>query len=130
MLPKKFVECNFQKSCDLSLVKDRNGSLRLKLERDHPVLVQHSNFHTQGWRANRDISLLLSKSDHSIPSVDDILATEKYTTGYACKGHEPTGALSDLFSDIVNNCDESSSKTSKSLCTKLLMNTVKRESSS
>ena len=33
-----------------ALVKDRNGSMRL--ERDHPVLLQHSKSHTQGWRAN------------------------------------------------------------------------------
>lgn len=100
------------------------------MERDHPVLVQHSKFHTQGWRANGDISLILSKSDPSNPSVDEILATEKYITGYACKGNQPTGALSDLFSDMVNNSDESSGETSKSLCTKLLMNTVKRDISS
>jgi hypothetical protein len=30
---------------------------------DHPMLVQHSRFHTQGWRANGDVSLFLSKSD-------------------------------------------------------------------
>lgn len=113
-----------------AIVKDRNGSLRLEMERDHPVLVQHSRFHTQGWRANGDISLILSKSDPSNPSVDEIIATEKYVTGYACKGNEPTGALSDLFSDMVNCADESSGTTGKSLCTKLLMNTVKRDVSS
>lgn len=113
-----------------AIVKDRNGSLRQEMERDHPVLVQHSRFHTQGWRANGDISLILSKSDPSNPSVDEIIATEKYITGYACKGNEPTGALSDLFSDMVNCADESSGTTGKSLCTKLLMNTVKRDVSS
>ena len=56
--------------------KDRNGSLRLEMARDHPVLVQHSKFHTQGWRANGDISLILSKRDPSNPFVDIILATE------------------------------------------------------
>jgi hypothetical protein len=35
-----------------ALVKDKNGSLRLEMSRDHPSLVQHSRFHTQGWRAN------------------------------------------------------------------------------
>lgn len=64
-----------------AIVKDKNGSLRLEMERDHPVLVQHSKFHTQGWIANGDISLILSKSDPSNPSVDEILATEKYITG-------------------------------------------------
>lgn len=113
-----------------AIVKDRNGSLRLEMERDHPVLVQHSRFHTQGLRANGDISLILSKSDPSNPSVDEIIATEKYITGYACKGNEPTGALSDLFSDMVNCADECSGTTGKSRCTKLLMNTVKRDISS
>lgn len=113
-----------------AIVKDRNGSLRLEMERDHPVLVQHSKFHTQGWRANGDISLILSKGGSANPSVDDILATEKYITGYACKGNEPTGAISDLFSDMVNCADDSTSKSAGSLCTKLLMNTVKRDVSS
>lgn len=100
-----------------AIVKDQNGSLPLEMERDHLVLVQHSRFHTQGWRANGDISLILSKSDPSNPSVDEIIATEKYITGYACKGNEPTGAHSDLFSDMVNCADESSGTTGKSLCT-------------
>jgi signal recognition particle subunit SEC65 len=112
-----------------ALVKDKNGSLRLEMERDHPVLVQHSRFHTQGWRANGDISLILSKSDPKNPSVDEIMATEKYITGYACKGNQPTGAIADLFSDMVNCADENSA-TGKSLCTKLLMTTVKRDVSS
>ena len=96
------------------------------MARDHPVLVQHSQFHTQAWRANGDISLIISKSDPENPSVDDIIATEKYITGYACKGNEPTGAVCDLFNDMVNSTDESSGQNTKSLCTKLLMGTVKR----
>ena len=109
------------------IVKDRNGSLRLELERDHPMLVQHSRFHTQGWRANGDISLILSKSNPDNPSVDEILACEKYITGYACKGGEPTGAVADLFNDFVNCADDSTGATPKSLCTRLLMTTVKRD---
>jgi hypothetical protein len=35
----------------------------LEMAGDHPMLVQHSRFHTQGWRANGDVSLFLSKSD-------------------------------------------------------------------
>ena len=38
------------------LVRDRTGCLRLEMERDHPALVQHSQIHTQAWRANGDIS--------------------------------------------------------------------------
>jgi hypothetical protein len=95
---------------------------------DHPMLVQHSRFHTQGRRANGDASLILSKSDPDNPSVDEILAVEKYVSGYACKGNQPTGSVVDLFKDIVNSCsDESTSTTPKSMCTKLLMNTVKRD---
>jgi hypothetical protein len=90
------------------LAKDRNGSLRLEMARDHPVLVQHSQFHTQAWRANGDISLIISKSGPENPSVDDIIATEKYITGYACKDNEPTGAVCDLFNDMANSTDENS----------------------
>jgi hypothetical protein len=65
-------------------------------------LVQHSQYHTQAWRANGDISLILSKNGPENPSVDEIIAVEKYITGYACKGNEPTGAIADLFNDMVN----------------------------
>lgn len=84
-----------------AIVKDRNGLLRLEIERDHPVLVQHSKIHTQGWRANKDFSLILFKGGSANTSVD-IITTEKYITRYACKGNEPTGAISDLFSDMGN----------------------------
>lgn len=113
-----------------AIVRDKNGSLRLEMSRDHPMLVQHSIYYTQGWRANGDIFLILSKSEPENPSVDDIIATEKYVTGYACKGNEPTGAVVDLFNDMANAADESSGATAKSVCTKLLMNTVKRDVSS
>ena len=53
---------------------------------------------------------------------------EKYVSGYACKGNQPTGSVVDLFKDFANSCsDESTSTTPKSMCTKLLMNTVKRD---
>ena len=44
-----------------ALVKDNNGSLQLEMSRDHPSLVQHSRFHTQGWRANGDVSYYIKK---------------------------------------------------------------------
>ena len=47
-------------------------------------------------------------------------------SGYACKGNQPTGAVVDLFNDLVNSADEFTGATAKSICTKLLMQTVKR----
>ena len=41
------------------IVKDKNGSLRLEMERDHPMLAQNSKFMTQGWRANGNLSVIL-----------------------------------------------------------------------
>ena len=70
-----------------AIVRDKNKSLRLEMPRDHPRLVQNSKFHTQGWRANGDISIILSKSDPANPSIAEIIATEKYVSGYACKGN-------------------------------------------
>ena len=107
-----------------AIVKDRNGRPRLAMVRDHPMLVQHSKYHTQAWRANGDISLIIGTSDPANPSVDDIIGMEKYVCGYACKGNEPTGATIDLFSDIVSSSDSTSAM---SLCSKLLMETVKRD---
>ena len=65
-----------------ALVKDKNGSLRLEMSRDHQNLVQHSRVHTQGWRANGDISIILSKNNPENPSVDEINCTERYITMY------------------------------------------------
>lgn len=100
------------------------------MARDHPTIVQHSQFHTHGWRANGDISIIISKSNPENPSVDEIIATERYVSGYACKGNQPTGALVELFHDLAYNQDECSTANAKSICTKLLMNTVKRDISS
>ena len=52
-----------------------------------------------------DISIILSKSDPANPSVNEIIAAERYVSGYACKGNEVTGAQVDLFKHIA---DESS----------------------
>ena len=60
------------------------------MKRNHPFLVQHSKFHTQGWRANGDMSLILSTSGPDNLSVEEILAVEKYTTAYYCKGNQST----------------------------------------
>ena len=43
------------------------------------------------------------------------MATEKYTIGYASTGNQATGAVADLLN------------VAKPVCTKLLMNTVKRD---
>ncbi|MEW8548277.1 MAG: hypothetical protein AB2693_32635 [Candidatus Thiodiazotropha sp.] len=74
--------------------------------------------------------IILSKSSPENPSYEDIIATEKYITGYACKGNEPTGAVLELFNDIANSADECTGASAQSICTKLLMNTVKRDISS
>ena len=56
------------------------------------------------------------------PSVN-IIATERYVSGYACKGSEYTGAHVNVFNDLANV----SGATAKPLCTKLLMHTIKRD---
>ena len=92
-----------------AIVKDKNNCDRLELERDHPMLVQHSKYHTRGWRANGDKSLILSRS-----YLDDLSVDEYYVTGYACKGKESTGSLVDLFNDMRKDADEAARATAKS----------------
>ena len=75
-----------------------------------------------------EMSLIISKSDPENPSVEETLSVEKYVSGYACKGNRPTGAVLDLFNNLVN-CTDESGATANSICTKLLMETVKRDSS-
>lgn len=100
------------------------------MPRDHPMLVQQSMYRTQGWRANGDISLILSKSSPANSSNEDIIATEKCITGYACKGNEPAGAVMEFFNDTANSADESTGASAQSVCTKLLMKTKQLDETS
>ena len=72
-------------------------------------------------------SINIGKSDPTNPSVEDILGMDKYVCGYACKGNEPSGAMLDLFGDMVHSSEDSGATNAKSLCSKLLINTVKRD---
>ena len=110
------------------IVEDHNGAPRLEMPRDHPRVVQHSRYLMQSWRANGDVSLILSNSPPDNPSTDDIIAIIDYVCGYACKDSEPTGATADLFRDMVNAVDaaDADQVTGKSMCTKMLIKTVGR----
>ena len=110
------------------IVEDHNGAPRLEMPRDHPRVVQHSRYQIQSWRANGDVSLILSNSPPDNPSTDDIIAIIDYVCGYACKDSEPTGATADLFKDMVNAVDttDADQVTGKSMCAKMLIKTVGR----
>ena len=110
------------------IVDDHNGAPRLEMPRDHPRMVQHSRYQMQSWRANGDVSLILSNSSPDNPSTDDIIAIIDYVCGYACKDSEPTGATADLFEDMVNAVDstDASQVSGKSVCAKMLIKTVGR----
>jgi hypothetical protein len=56
-----------------------------------------------------------------------MLSVENYVSGYAYQGNQPTGAVVDLFNDLVNCADEFTGATAKSICTKLLMQTAKMD---
>ena len=112
------------------VVEDHNGAPRLEMPRDHPCVVQHSRYQVQSWRANGDVSVILSSSPDppDNPSTDDIIAIIDYVCGYACKDSEPTGATADLFKDMVNAVDiaDAGQVTGKSICAKMLIKTVGR----
>ena len=99
------------------------------MPRDDPRVVQHSGYQLQLWRANGDVSLILSNSPPDNPSTDDnIIAIIDYECGCACKDSEPTGAAAYLFKDMVNAVDagDSDQVTGKSMSAKMLMKTVGR----
>lgn len=73
-----------------------------------------------------DISLIVSQSCLDNPSVNEIIATEKYIIGYACKGNKTSEALSDLFSEMID-LSASKNETAQTFCQKYLTNTVKRD---
>ena len=110
------------------IVEDHNGATCLEMPRDHPRVVQHSRYQIQSWRANGDVSLILSNSPPENPSTDDIIAIIDYVCGYACKDSKPTGATADLFKDMVNAVDavDADQVTGKSMCAKMLIKTVGR----
>ena len=112
------------------IVGDHNGAPQLEMPHDHPCMVQHSRYQIQSWRANGDVSLILSSSPTDNPSTDDIIAIidYMYVCGYACKDSEPTGATVDLFKDMVNAVDatDADQVTCKSMCAKMLIRTVGR----
>jgi len=87
------------------IVEDHNGAPRIEMPRNRLSVVQHSRYQLQSWRANGDVSLILSNSPPDNPSIDDIIAIIDYVSGHACKDSEPTGATADLFKDMVNTGD-------------------------
>ena len=107
---------------DPEIVGDHNGAPRLEMPCDHPRVVQHSRYQIQSWRANGDVSLILSNSPPGNPSTDDIIAIIGYVCGYACKDSEPTGATADSFKDMVNAVDatDADQVTGKSMCASTL----------
>jgi len=110
------------------IVEDHNGATCLEMPRDHSRVVQHSRYQIQSWRANGDVSLILSNSPPENPSTDDIIAIIDYVCGYVCKDSKPTGATADLFKDMVNAVDavDADQVTGKSMCAKMLIKTVGR----
>lgn len=52
-------------------------------------------------RANGEIPIIISKSNPENPSVDEITATGRYVSDFACKGNQPTGTLVELFHDLA-----------------------------
>ena len=91
-------------------------------------MVQHSRYQLQSWRANGDVSLILSSSPPDNPSTDDIMAIIDNVCGYASKDNEPTGATADLFKDTINAVDmtDANQVSGKSICAKMLIKTVGR----
>ena len=108
------------------IVEDHNGAPHVEMPRDYPRVVQHSRY--QSWRANGDVSLILSSSPPNNPSTDIIRAIIDYVCGYACKDSEPFGAIADLFKDMLNAVDaaDADQVTGKSMCAKMLRKTVGR----
>ena len=59
-------------------MEDHNVAPHLEMPRDHPPVVQHSRYQLQSWRANGDVSLILSNSAPDNPSTDDIITIIDY----------------------------------------------------
>ena len=93
--------------CDYGSVHYGYLIVHLDLERDHPNLI-HLRYHIKGWKAICDISIIPSKCNPEHLSVNEIIATEKYVSGYNCQGNETIGGSIQLFNDMVNTADTSS----------------------
>lgn len=112
------------------IVNYHNGPPGLEMPCDHPCVNQHSSYQLQLWRANGNVSLILSNSSPGNPGTDDIIAIIDYVCGYACKDIKPTDTTADLFEDMINaDTADANQMTGKSICVKMLIKTVGREMS-
>ena len=109
-----------------ALTLDRNCSLRLEMKRDHPMMTQFSENLVRSWRANCDLSVILSKGDPDNPPMRDIIPVSNYICRYATKGSQSSSALCEDMRSIATNADPESSDARKCI-NKLLMQTAKRD---
>lgn len=89
---------------------------RLELKRDHPRMLQHNRWKTQGWRANTDSQLITCLN----PS--EILALEDYLCQYQCKGAVTTDEMSSVFKKVVTAAEDSTN--AKQLAQRMIMRLV------
>ena len=54
------------------IVEDQNGAPRLDMSQDNPCVVQHPHYQMYSWRANEDVSLILSNSPQDNPSTEEL----------------------------------------------------------
>ena len=108
------------------IVKDNNRSYKLERVKGSPYACTKFKIYDTDGEQTGHFSVILSKSGVKNPSMSEIIASEVYINGYSCKGNQGTGALSDLFHDIVNSADDKAG-TVKSCVTKMLMSTGKSD---
>ena len=81
--------------------------------RDHPRHVQHVRLRILSWLANCDSQVLIDQ---------DLVALQKYISGYACKGAATTEDLIHVYRHLIQSVSEES--TVKNLAQRLLIKTV------
>lgn len=69
---------------------DHKHSLKLRLPRNHPRLVQTSTDILQSWRANCDVQFLIYNSDPKNPNIAEIAQVTDYIVSYCTKGNATT----------------------------------------
>ena len=93
-----------------------------------PETIPHSfSTHSTIHKAGVQMVIFQLSFQKVTPKIHEIKACEKYITGYACNGNKGTGALIDLYGDMVHSNDNSNGADGKTICTKLLMEAVKRD---
>jgi hypothetical protein len=84
-----------------TVATDTNGTLKVKMPRNHNRLHQTSTDLLQSWRANCDVQILMYDCDPKKPSIADLARVTDYVVGYSCKGNSTSREEKEQYNYLI-----------------------------